>query len=175
MNLAGVTEGCRALPSLVMSIGPSRAEGNSAPNARACSPSWKSGGRSRMHLCPQSFPGTGRGAPPHTWALPAGTRLEPQCPCASPSPSTATSPEPCCALLFQSQTSPPPGPPGDAWAGVRWGVSAGQHLPRCAWLQEMAKHMEDSTAATRVQPMSKPSPPTVMPRALWPHGDGFFC
>lgn len=42
MNLVGVTEGCWALPGLVMSIGTGRAKGNSACNARACSPSWKS-------------------------------------------------------------------------------------------------------------------------------------
>lgn len=119
MNLADVTEGCWALPSLVMSIGPGRAEGNSAPSARASSPSWKSRSRSRTRLWQRSPPGTRQGAPPHAWALPAGTRLEPRCPCASPSPSTPASLEPRCSLLLQLQPPPQPGPPGDVWAGVR--------------------------------------------------------
>lgn len=69
VSLAGVTDGCWALPRLVVSIVPGEAEGNSAPSARARSPSWKSRGRSRMCLWQQSPPGPGQGPPPPTAGL----------------------------------------------------------------------------------------------------------
>lgn len=54
--------------------------------------------------------------------------------------------------------------------GVSLLVNICPDVPSC-W--RVAEDVEDSTAAAQVQPMSKPSLPTMKPRA--PHKDSFFC
>lgn len=109
------------------------------------------------------------------WALPARARLEPGCPCTSPSPSMAVSMELHCALLLPLQLSQPPGLPGGVRTGVRGGVSAGQHLLDVLGHGGVANDVENSSTAARLQPTCKPSPPAVKFRAPWSHWDGFLC